>query len=284
MTDSGKPRLSSVSSLSVRVIEESLHPPAVWPLEIHIVTLEDEFPGGVIGQLHASDADPHDALTFGHALPAQRSLFKIGPRDGRIVALGGLDAGRYSLNASVSDGHFTVPVAVDIHVKQATPTMLHEAVTVRFESVTPQDFVSAHLSGVLKVLRAAAAASPADTLHLLGLQPVGGTRQLDLLVAVGVGGGGGYYKAAYLTQKLSASRRHLEELLRVSAILDKNCSGLECRGAQCVENIVLEPLNLAAYSTARLSFVSPRFHRTSRCTCHGESANRRAPTSGLGPE
>lgn len=281
MTDSGKPRLSSVSSLSVRVIEESLHPPAVSPLEIHIVTMEDEFPGGIIGQLYASDADPHDALTFGHTLPAQRSLFKIGPRDGRIVALGGLDAGSYSLNASVSDGHFTVPVTVNIHVKQATPTMLHEAVTVRFESVTPQDFVSNHLSAVLKVLRATAA-SPADTLHLLGLQPVGGTRQLDLLVAVGTAAGGeGYYKAAYLTQKLSASRRHLEELLRVSAILDKNCSGLECRGAQCVENIVLEPLNLATYSTARVSFVSPRFHRTSRCTCYGESANHRAANHSL---
>lgn len=276
VTDSGKPRLSSVSSLSIRVIEESLHPPVVSPLEIHIVTMEDEFPGGIIGQLYASDADPHDALTFGHTLPAQRSLFKIGPHDGRIVALGGLDAGNYSLNASVSDGHFTVPVAVDIHVKQATPRMLHEAVTVRFESVTPQDFVSSHLSAVLKVLRTTAA-SPVDTVHLLGLQPVGGTRQLDLLVAVGTTGPEGYYKAAYLTQKLSASRRHLEELLRVSAILDKNCSGLECRGAQCVENIVLEPLNLATYSTARVSFVSPRFHRTSRCICYGESANSSTP-------
>lgn len=272
VTDSGKPRLSSVSTLTVKVIEESLHPPVVLPLEIHIVTMEDEFPGGIIGQLYATDADPHDALTFGHTLPAQRSLFKIGPHDGRIVALGGLDAGSYSLNASVSDGHFTVPVAVNIHVKQATPKMLHEVVTVRFESVTPQDFVATHLNRVLKVLEATAA-SPADTVHLVGLQPVGGTRQLDLLVAVATAEEG-FYKAAYLTQKLSASRRQLEELLRVSAILDKNCSGLECRGAQCVENIVLEPLNLATYSTARVSFVSPRFHRASRCTCHGQSANQ----------
>ncbi|KAL0973402.1 hypothetical protein UPYG_G00203040 [Umbra pygmaea] len=129
--DSGKPRLSSSSTLKVRVIEESLHRPVALPLEVHIVTMEDEFPGGVIGQLHATDADPYDILTFGHAPPAQRSLFKISPRDGKIIALGGLDAGRYSFNASVSDGRFAVPVSVSVHVEQASPEMLREAVTVK---------------------------------------------------------------------------------------------------------------------------------------------------------
>ncbi|XP_060929197.1 protocadherin Fat 3a isoform X1 [Limanda limanda] len=264
--DSGKPRLSSSSMLTVRVIEESLHRPVALPLEIHIITMEDEFPGGVIGQLHATDADPYDALTFGHSPPAQRSLFKISPRDGKIIALGGLDAGRYSLNASVSDGRFAVPVPVSVHVEQATPEMLREAVTVRFESVAPQDFVALHLKSVLKVLQRAAASQQQDMLHLLSLQPVGGTQQLDLLVAVETEEGG-YYKAAYLTQKLSALRRQLEEVLRVSAILDKNCSGLECRGAQCEQSIILDSHNLATYSTPRVSFVSPRFQRTSRCTC-----------------
>ncbi|KAM9852765.1 protocadherin Fat 3a isoform 2-T2 [Aulostomus maculatus] len=266
VTDSGKPRLSSSSMLTVRVIEESLHRPVALPLEVHIVTMEDEFPGGVIGKLHATDADPYDALTFGHAPPAHRSLFKISPRDGKIIALGGLDAGRYSLNASVSDGRFAVPVPVSVHVEQATPEMLREAVTVRFESVAPQDFVASHLKSVLKVLRQAATSQQQDILHLLSLQPVGGTQQLDMLVAMETAGGG-YYKAAYLTQKLSASRRRLEEVLKVSAILDKNCSGLECRGAQCEQSIILDSHNLATYSTPRVSFVSPRFHRTSRCTC-----------------
>lgn len=254
--------------LTVRVIEESLHRPVALPLEVHIVTMEDEFPGGVIGKLHATDADPYDALTFGHAPPAHRSLFKISPRDGKIIALGGLDAGRYFLNASVSDGRFAVPVPVSVHVEQATPEMLREAVTVRFESVAPQDFVASHLKSVLKVLQQAAISQQRDALHLLSLQPVGGTKQLDMLVAVETAEGG-YYKAAYLTQKLSASRRRLEEVLKVSAILDKNCSGLDCRGAQCEQNIILDSHNLATYSTPRVSFVSPRFHRTSRCTCTG---------------
>uniref|UniRef100_A0AAV2J7I2 Uncharacterized protein n=1 Tax=Knipowitschia caucasica TaxID=637954 RepID=A0AAV2J7I2_KNICA len=266
VSDSGKPGLSSTSPLRVRVIEESLHRPVALPLEVHIVTMEDEFPGGVIGQLHATDADPYDALTFGHAPPAQRSLFKISPRDGKIIALGGLDAGRYALNASVSDGRFAVPVPVSVHVEQATPDMLREAVTVRFESVQPRDFVASYLKSVLKLLQKAAASQLRDIVHVLSLQPVGGTPQLDMLLAVETGAGG-FYKAAFLTQKLSASRRRLEEVLRVSAILDKNCSGLDCRGAQCEQSITLDSHNLATYSTPRVSFVSPRFHRTSRCTC-----------------
>ncbi|XP_068601351.1 protocadherin Fat 3a [Brachionichthys hirsutus] len=270
VTDSGRPRLSSSSLLTVRVIEESLHRPVALPLEVLIVTMEDEFPGGVIGQLHAADADPYDELTFAHAPPAQRGLFKISPRDGKIIALGGLDAGRYSLNASVSDGQFAVPLPVSVHVQQATPEMLREAVTVRFESVTPQEFVELHLKSMLKVLQRASASPQQDAVHLLSLQPVGGTQQLDMLVAVETEGDG-FYKAAYLTQKLSASRRQLEEVLRVSAILDKNCSGLECRGMRCEQSIVLDSHNPATYSAPQVSFMSPRFHRTSRCTCNDAS-------------
>lgn len=256
--------------LTIRVIEESLHQPVGLPLEVHIVTMEDEFPGGVIGQLHATDADPYDVLTFGHAPPAQRSLFKISPHDGKIIALGGLDAGWYSLNASVSDGRFIIPVSVSVHVEQVIPEMLREAVTVRFETVEPQDFVALHLKRLLKLFQQVAASQQLDTLRLLSLQPVGGTQQLDMLVTMETAGGG-YYKAAYLTQKLSASRRLLEEVLRVSAILDKNCSGLECRGAHCEQSIVLDSHNLATYSTPQVSFVSPRFHRAAHCSCKGES-------------
>ncbi|XP_077578530.1 protocadherin Fat 3a isoform X2 [Stigmatopora nigra] len=266
VTDSGMPRLSSSSMLTVRVIEESLHRPVALPLEVHIITMEDEFPGGVIGKLHATDADPYDALTYGHAPPAHRSLFKISPRDGKIIALGGLDAGRYSLNASISDGRFAVSVPVSVHIEQATPEMLREAVTVRFENVTPHNFVASYLKIMLKVLQQAATSQKQDSMHLLSLQPVGGTKQLDMLLAVETAEGG-YYKAAYLTQKLSVARWRLEEVLKISSILDKNCSGLDCRGAHCEQTINLDSHNLATYSTPQISFVSPRFDRISRCTC-----------------
>ncbi|XP_064159770.1 protocadherin Fat 3a isoform X4 [Anguilla rostrata] len=265
--DSGKPRLASTTFVLVRVIEESLHKPVAVPLEIHIVTMEDEFPGGVIGKIHATDQDAYDVLTFSHKYQ-QKSLFKISRQDGKIIALGGLDTGRYQLNVTVSDGRFSVAVDVAVHVEQATAEMLQNAVTVRFESVAPEDFVSLHLRDFKRALRAVVAPQKQDALHVLSIQPVPGTSQLDMLFAVQTTGGG-FYKAAYLTQKLSTSRRHLESVLRISAILDKNCSGLDCQEKLCEQTIVLDSHALLTYSTPRISFVSPRFHRNTRCTCNG---------------
>lgn len=68
--------MSSTATVLVRVIEESVHKPAALPLHVHIVTMEDEFPGGVIGQIHATDQDAFDILTYGHT-HQQSSLFKV---------------------------------------------------------------------------------------------------------------------------------------------------------------------------------------------------------------
>ncbi|MBN3304009.1 FAT3 protein, partial [Amia calva] len=267
--DSGKPRLSSTSFVFIRVIEESTHKPIAIPLEIYIVTMEDEFPGGVIGKIHATDQDIYDVLSFTHKYQ-QKSLFKINRQDGKIIALGGLDTGKYFLNVTVSDGRFAVPVDVIVHVEQVTPEMLQNSVTIRFERVTPEDFIGLHLRIFKRVLRNVVASQKQDTLHILSIQPVAGTSQLDMLFAVQTLAGG-FYKAAYLTQKLSTSKRHLENVLRISAILDKNCSGLECQEKLCEQTISLDSHALVTYSTARISFVSPRFHRNTRCTCNGGS-------------
>uniref|UniRef100_A0A3B4DCD8 FAT atypical cadherin 3a n=1 Tax=Pygocentrus nattereri TaxID=42514 RepID=A0A3B4DCD8_PYGNA len=268
--DSGRPPLSSTAVVSVRVIEESVHRPVASPLHVHIITMEDEFPGGVIGQIHATDQDTFDILTYGHT-HQQNSLFKVSPRDGRIIALSGLDAGRYSLNATVSDGRFLVSVPVSVEVSEASAAMLREAVTVRFDRVDPHDFVHRYLPAVRRAIAVAMATPPSrpEALRVLSIQPVEATGQLDLLVAVEMPDGGGYYKAAFVSQKLSSARRQLDSVLRVSAVLDKNCSGLDCREAQCEQSITLDSHSLLTYSSPKTSFVSPRFHRSTRCVCNG---------------
>ncbi|XP_055053276.2 protocadherin Fat 3a isoform X1 [Misgurnus anguillicaudatus] len=271
-SDSGRPALSSTATVLVRVIEESVHKPAALPLHVHIVTMEDEFPGGVIGQIHATDQDAFDILTYGHT-HQQSSLFKVSPRDGRIIALSGLDAGRYTLNATVTDGRFTVSVPVSVHVEQASVEMLHDAVTIRFDRVSPHDFVSRYLPSVRRVLSSVMATTRPDALHVLSVQPVESTGQLDLLVAVETAEGSGFYKAAFVTQKLSSARRQLDQVLRVSAVLDKNCSGLDCREAQCEQTITLDSHSLLTYSSTKISFVSPKFHRNTRCVCSDGSCS-----------
>ncbi|XP_057206378.1 protocadherin Fat 3a isoform X2 [Triplophysa rosa] len=271
-SDSGRPPMSSTATVLVRVIEESVHKPAALPLHVHIVTMEDEFPGGVIGQIHATDQDAFDILTYGHT-HQQSSLFKVSPRDGRIIALSGLDAGRYTLNATVTDGRFTVSVPVSVHVEQASAEMLLDAVTIRFDRVSPHDFVSRHLPSVRRVLSSVMGTSRPDALHVLSVQPVESTGQLDLLVAVETTEGGGFYKAAFVTQKLSSARRQLDQVLRVSAVLDKNCSGLDCREAQCEQTITLDSHSLLTYSSTKTSFVSPKFNRNTRCVCSDGSCS-----------
>ncbi|KAF3823800.1 hypothetical protein GH733_007268 [Mirounga leonina] len=228
------------------------------------------FRGGVIGKIHATDQDMYDVLTF--ALKSeQKSLFKVNSHDGKIIALGGLDSGKYVLNVSVSDGRFQVPIDVVVHVEQLVHEMLQNTVTIRFENVSPEDFVGLHMHGFRRTLRNAVLTQKQDTLRIISIQPVAGTNQLDMLFAVEMHSSE-FYKPAYLIQKLSNARRHLENVMRISAILEKNCSGLDCQEQHCEQGLSLDSHALLTYSTARISFVCPRFYRNVRCTCNGESA------------
>ncbi|XP_063807494.1 protocadherin Fat 3 isoform X5 [Pseudophryne corroboree] len=265
--DSGKPSFTSQTYVQVRVIEESVHKPSAIPLEIYIVTMEDDFPGGVIGKIHATDQDVYDVLSYS-LRSEQKSLFKVNNNDGKVIALGGLDGGKYTLNISVSDGRYQVSVDVTVHVEQLIQDMLHNAVTIRFENISPEDFVGLHLHGFRRTLRNAVLTQKEDSLYIISIQPVAGTNQLDMLFAVQMQGGG-FYKPAYLIQKMANARRHLENVIRISTILEKNCSGLDCREQHCEQTLSIDSHSLMTYSTARISFVCPRFYRNVRCICSG---------------
>uniref|UniRef100_A0A8C5QK66 Protocadherin Fat 3 n=1 Tax=Leptobrachium leishanense TaxID=445787 RepID=A0A8C5QK66_9ANUR len=265
--DSGKPPLSSQTFVQIRVIEESIHKPSAIPLEIYIVTMEDDFPGGVIGKIHATDQDVYDVLSYS-LKSEQKSLFKVNNHDGKVIALGGLDGGKYTLNVSVSDGRYQVSVDVTVHVEQLIQDMLQNAVTIRFENISPEDFVGLHLHGFRRTLRNAVLTQKEDSLFIISIQPVVGTNQLDMLFAVQMQSGG-FYKPAYLIQKLSNARRHLENVIRISTILEKNCSGLDCQEQHCEQTLSIDSHSLMTYSTARISFVCPRFYRNVRCICNG---------------
>ncbi|NWH56854.1 FAT3 protein, partial [Geococcyx californianus] len=263
--DSGKPQQVSHTYIRVRVIEESIHKPTAIPLEIFIVTMEDDFPGGVIGKIHATDQDVYDVLTY-TLKSEQKSLFKVNSHDGKIIALGGLDNGKYVLNVSVSDGRFQVPIDVVVHVEQLLQEMLQNTVTIRFENVSPEDFVGLHMHGFRRTLRNAVLSQKQDSLHIISIQPVAGSNQLDMLFAVQMHNSG-FYKPAFLIQKLTNARRHLENVIRISAILEKNCSGLDCQEQHCEQSLSIDSHSLMTYSTARISFVCPRFYRNVRCMC-----------------
>lgn len=104
--DSGNPSLHSDTRVSIHVVDDSLWPPEVRNLSIHITSCMDSFPGGVIGYMEARDRDLYDTLTYNIMSP-NRHLFDIHRTDGRLIALTGLDDGEYIVNISVTDQKFT---------------------------------------------------------------------------------------------------------------------------------------------------------------------------------
>ncbi|KAJ8383464.1 hypothetical protein AAFF_G00220600 [Aldrovandia affinis] len=169
VADSGKPQLVSTTFISVRVIEESVHPPSILPLDIFIATRGDEYPGGVLGKIHATDQDVYDTLTYGLASPAD-GLFSVTAGDGKVIARKGLDAGHYLLNVTVTDGRFSAAAGVSVHVRQVTRQALDHSVAVRFAGVAPEEFVGDYWRNFQRALRNIAGVRRSDV-QLVSLQP-----------------------------------------------------------------------------------------------------------------
>ncbi|XP_062869869.1 protocadherin Fat 3 [Trichomycterus rosablanca] len=270
--DSGKPRLSSSSFVFVRVIGGSVFKPVAFPLEISVVMAEDVFPGGIIGKIYASDRDENDVLTFTQ-LPQPKSLFKINRQDGKIMAFGGLKPGRYFMNATVSDGQFSETVGVTVLVELATEEMVQNAVMLRFQDVSPEDFVGTYLKHVKKTLHGMLGgtemARTPEPLHIVGVQPGGRSSLLEVLLAVEAQNGG-YLEPGELALRLGGLRETLGGSLRLVDVLDQSCSGeLDCGEKACRLSLKLEPGGQVVYSTTRMSLVLPRFSRTESCACSG---------------
>uniref|UniRef100_A0A665TWY8 FAT atypical cadherin 3b n=1 Tax=Echeneis naucrates TaxID=173247 RepID=A0A665TWY8_ECHNA len=283
-SDSGKPSLTSSSWVLLRVIGNSQYKPIASPLEIFIVMATDTFPGGPVGRIYATDRDPTDALSFTQR-PQSKSMFTINRQDGSIVALPGLEPGRYQMNATVSDGRFAVIADVSVQVEQVTDVLLRSALILRFTTLSPEDLLSRYLSQIKLMLRGLAgwkwSPGQQDPLHILSVQPVMGTPDVDLLLAIerpetsGSGRMGGFYTQQELAAKLedAAARGQIRGVLAVAVVLSNACSGeVDCGDRVCEQTLLLESGSPVIYSTERVSLVSPTFSRMDTCTCRGETA------------
>lgn len=272
VADSGRPALSSSATVFVRLIEESIHPPVILPLDVFVTTTTAEYVGGgVLGKIHATDQDVHDTLTYGISpdpAPLDNSaLFSVSSADGRLVALSALDSGRYSLNATVTDGRFTTWARITVHVRPApAPANL---VSIRLGTIAPEEFVGEHWRNFARALRNMAGVRRSDV-QLVSLQPDHG--DLEVLLALDKTGSQEQTQEVVL-RKLNASAGAIEEItgVRIVRVGTKLCPRLDCPAHHCQETVTLETGAMATYSTARLSFVTPRHTRTADCLCHGNT-------------
>ncbi|XP_075996428.1 protocadherin Fat 3-like, partial [Genypterus blacodes] len=281
-SDSGKPRLSSSSWLFLRVIGNSQYKPAVSPLEIYVVMVTDAFQGGPIGQIYATDRDANDVLSFTQK-PQGHSMFTISRQDGSMEALPGLEPGRYQMNVTVSDGRFAVLADVCVQVEQVSDVLLRSALTLRFSSSSPEELLGRYLSQIRLTLRGLTgwrwSPGQQDPLHILSVQAVTGSADVDLLLAMekpdppGPGGTGGFFSLQELSAVLeeAGARGQVQGVLAGATLVGGACSGeVECGEKLCEQRLELESSTLL--STERISLVSPRFRRTETCTCPGQTS------------
>lgn len=187
------------------------------------------------------------------------------------------------MNATVSDGRFAVIADVTVQVEQVTDVLLRSALTLRFSSLSPEDLLGRYLSQIKLILRGLAgwkwSPGQQDPLHILGVQPVMGTSEVDLLLAMespetsGSGRMGGFYSPQELAVKLeeATARGQIRGVLAGAVVVSSACSGeLDCGDRVCGQTLVMEGASLVTYSTERVSLVSPSFSRTETCTCPGE--------------
>ncbi|XP_019482771.1 PREDICTED: protocadherin Fat 2 [Hipposideros armiger] len=274
VSDSGIPPLSSSTSVRVHVTEQSHYPPSALPLEVFITIGEEEFQGGMVGKIHATDRDPQDTLTY--SLAEEGTLgrhFSVGTSDGKIIAAQGLPRGRYTFNVTVSDGTFTTTAGVHVHVWHVGREALQQSVRMGFHQLTPEELVSDHwrnlqrfLSNKLDIKRA--------NIHLASLQPTEAMAGVDVLL-VFEGHSRTFHKMQELATIITHSAKEMEHSVGIqmrSAMPVVPCHGPSCLGQICQETVRLGPRVGPTYSTARLSILTPRHHLERNCSCNGTAA------------
>ncbi|XP_029031863.2 fat-like cadherin-related tumor suppressor homolog isoform X7 [Osmia bicornis bicornis] len=286
--DNGSPPLYSDAWVTIKVIEESQYPPVITPLEVIINSYMDEYPGGIIGKVHATDQDQYDTLMYSlvSSSPIPNDLFKIDKIDGTLVALPRLDVGEYRVNVTVTDGKFHSYSLVKVNVDLITEKMLENSVIVRFREVSPEDFMLSHRKGFVRTLRNAMNCRPKDIV-IISVQPSSdeanliksrAIRQavhndLDLLFAVKKSGTALASPTFYVSESIrEALNQRIEELeestkLVVEEIVRFKCNKGYCVYGDCQDKIVLDLTQITPVATDVMSFVSPRHKHKMECNC-----------------
>ncbi|XP_065170403.1 fat-like cadherin-related tumor suppressor homolog isoform X3 [Atheta coriaria] len=284
--DNGSPPLYSDAWVVVKVIEESQYPPIITPLEININSYLDEYPGGVIGNVHANDQDKYDILTYslsptmGINYPTQE-YFKIDRTNGTLTALPRLDVGDYRLNVSVTDGKYYAHTIVKINVEIVTEEMLANAVAIRFRELSPEAFVLSHRKGFVRAVRNAMNSKLKDVVivsvqpandHLMDLRAkrhIVVEKDLDVLLTVRKPEHG-FYPADELRKAMNDHLGELEDSTKlvVEEIVRLKCTNNYCINGECQDRYVLDTSKIKPISTEITSFVSAQHEQRLECICN----------------
>ncbi|XP_062556294.1 fat-like cadherin-related tumor suppressor homolog isoform X3 [Armigeres subalbatus] len=301
--DNGSPPLYSDTWVSIKVIEESQYPPVITPLDIAINSFHDEYPGGEIGKVFATDQDQYDTLTFSLAptagvLYSPMNLFNISRNDGVLHAFPRLDVGDYRINVTVSDGKFASFTIVKVAVELITDEMLTNGIVIRFTKISPEAFILSHRKGFIRSVRNSMGCKIKDIIiisvqksnddinlihHRLrrdsGLQNVtqgyentrfrrGTLNDLDVLFTVRKGAQG-YYSAYEIRKAIDDNLEEIEDAtkLQIDEVVKSKCLPNFCIHGECEDKLMLDPKMVNPISTDVTSFVSALHINKMECSC-----------------
>ncbi|KAH7953397.1 hypothetical protein HPB49_007646 [Dermacentor silvarum] len=267
--DSGSPPLAAEARVTVLAVEKSRFRPQVQPLNVVICSYLDDFPGGLLGTVHATDEDPYDRISLSLSGP-HAALFVLDREDGTLRALPGLDAGSYVLNVSASDGSTpSTHAPVTVHVVAVSEEVLKAAVALRLTGTTTARFLAADRRPLLRAVRTALGVRLRD-LVLVSVQPAPGeAEQLDVLLAVQLEGGP--MPAATAAARLHERHVALEAAagLRIHILPQGDrCPTLRCVHGECQDRLVLDTGDIVVLAADGHSLVSARHSRQTACVCN----------------
>lgn len=179
MADSGHPPQSSEVSVTIKVMESTVHPPQVESLTIYVNLYNSYFNGGVIGRVKGIDNDG-DRLAYSLVKASQRSSLRI-DREGTVSAQSSLASGVHNLNVSVTDGRFTVYSSVTVVVSDVTAGLQENSLTLRLYQMTAGTFVEKNFEKCKSFLGQMLVV-PSTNVHIWSMQSA--DRDLDLVVSV----------------------------------------------------------------------------------------------------
>lgn len=287
--DNGTKPLYSDTRVVVKIIEESQYPPILTPLEIFVNSYLDEFPGGTVGKIVATDRDKYDTLTYsffptlGMPYPITE-LFQINKTDGTLSALQGVDYGEYQLNISVTDGKYFTNIVIPVIVEVISEEMLENSVVLRLRSIRPELFVQNHRKDFIRAIRNIMNSRLKDVI-LISIQPsrdedntnIHGlslyrkiiSKDLDILFTVKKNKADSYYSTDEIRKALNDNLEELEESTKlvVEEIIGSKCSSSYCSSGICRDRMVLETLDQVPITTDTSSFVAPKHQRKLECVC-----------------
>ncbi|KAG1673729.1 Fat-like cadherin-related tumor suppressor [Nymphon striatum] len=273
--DAGMPPMSSVTFVSIQIIEESQYSPEIMPLFVEVGSYLDQFPGGRIGKIKATDRDLYDKLIY-KIVSNHANLFTINENDGSVIALEGLDVGLYEVNVSVSDGKFDSYGLVTVSVSMVTDDMLKNSVTIRIARLTPEEFITLYRKRFLRTLKNILSVRMKD-IEIISIQPAYSdnskqkrqTKQdLDVLIAV-KRDRVTYFEPNNLRRIVKANVRKIKSntKLEIAKVIDDRCDVTICNFGQCVDRLILDDTMVISITTDDSSYVSPQHHQRLECIC-----------------